>query len=243
MEKHKNVQYFNVENRPNLEDGWDEYFKRAWEFTNQYYSDEVKKIGSVNFSEVSPRDFFTEYIWVVHATGFSAKAVSKFIHRLLEAYGDWDKLALDKFEDSFERVKKVCNNDQKAKAVHKQACMMMVKSISFDEPDLAHSWWERYRDGELSTPERLAKLPYIGKITCYHLGRNIGLLECVKPDLHLVRMAKFWGFNDCISMCKAMQESLKKRTGEQIPLGLIDLALWYSASTWGTLEIKAKGNR
>jgi hypothetical protein len=37
-------------------------------------------------------------------------------------------------------------------------------------------------------PEDLMKLPFIGKTTCQHLARNIGLQSCVKPDLHLKRL-------------------------------------------------------
>ncbi len=243
MEAHKTLPEAFKKFKPDIQGSPEEYFEKAWDFTCRFYHDDLTRIMSVTLESVTPEFFFREYVWVVHATGFSAKAVGKFMPRLLEAYDDWDKLALDKFEEAFERVKKVCNNEQKAKAIHNQACEMMVRSISFDEPDLARSWWERYRKSELSTPEKLSKLPYIGKTTCFHLGRNIGLLECVKPDLHLIRMAEHWGFADCIEMCKAMQSSHKKKHSSELPLGIVDLALWYAASTFGTLEIKQEGKR
>jgi hypothetical protein len=97
--------------------------------------------------------------------------------------------------------------------------------------------WEKFKKDNLSTPKMLQELPYIGPITCYHLARNIGLLDCVKPDLHLIRLAEHWGFPDCVSMCKTMGE------GSGLPLGLVDLAVWYSCSTFGTLSIRKEGQR
>ncbi len=40
-----------------------------------------------------------------------------------------------------------------------------------------------------------------------------------------------------------MRDSHFKETGEMIPLGLVDLQLWYTASHWSTLDIKKEGSR
>jgi hypothetical protein len=96
--------------------------------------------------------------------------------------------------------------------------------------------WAEFRE-RMFTTSALAELPYIGKVTCFHLGRNVGLLDCVKPDLHLVRMAEHWGFSDCTEMCKSMG------AGSGLPLGIVDLVTWYASSTFGTLEIKREGSR
>lgn len=227
MEPHKNLSGIE-EFRPSLKETPQEYFDKAHKFALAYYAEQMRAIASVKFGEVTPEFFFRELIWVVHATGFSAKAVGKFMPRLVQAYGHWDSLGHEDYYKSFERVKLVCNNPQKAKAVHTTAKMM--------SHDLDDGLWTDFKREKLSTPELLAKLPYIGKVTCYHLGRNIGLLECVKPDLHLIRMAKNWGFQNCEEMCKSVRPN-------GMPLGIVDLILWYSASTWGTLEIKKEGVR
>jgi hypothetical protein len=86
-------------------------------------------------------------------------------------------------------------------------------------------------------------LPYIGKVTAYHLGRNIGLLESVKPDLHLERMAKHWGEKSPETLVKGIQDKHTASVGEYIPAGLVDLCLWYAASTFGTITIKKDGDR
>jgi endonuclease III len=234
MEPHKT--FVGTNNRPDLSQNPKEYFQTALKFVQENYSDELDRISSVNFDTVDDDFFFREYVWVVHATGFSAKAVGKFMPNLLKAYGWWDKLAEDSFENVMERVKPICNNPQKAKAVHGMAKIMFSM---FGNGEL----WADWRNNNLSSPELLAKLPYIGKVTCFHLARNIGLLEFVKPDLHLVRMAKHWGFKNCVEMCEHIQKHHESDGGEKFPLGIIDLVLWYSASHFSTLSIRQPGDR
>lgn len=218
--------------RPNPDEGPKAYFEKALAFTREFYSQEMDSIASVRFEDVSQEHFFREHIWVVHATGFSAKAVGKFMPRLLEAYGPWNLMTLDKFDDVYERVRKVCDNRQKIKAVYATADLMCSKMFVKEHA----VGWHEFKQDFLSTPAKLAELPYIGKVTCFHLGRNIGLLECVKPDLHLIRLADHWGFKDCEEMCRAVRP-------DGMPLGLVDLCLWYVASFFGTIDIRKKGGR
>jgi len=96
--------------------------------------------------------------------------------------------------------------------------------------------WEAWRQDRLSSPELLRRLPYVGPVTCFHLARNLGMLECVKPDLHLVRMAEHWGYPGCVEMCEDLRP-------DGMPLGIVDLILWYAASTFGTSGIRRAGSR
>lgn len=232
MELHKELS--SIESwRPDLDKGPDHYFARALSFARTFYPDELGRMSSVRFEEVSPDFFFQEYVWVVHATGFSAKAVGRFMPRLMEAYGTFGELAAREFDDVMSRVSPVCNNPQKAKAVLRTARLLREGA--------GDGKWETFKKDRLSSPDLLRELPYIGKVTCYHLGRNIGLLDCVKPDLHLVRLAEHWGFPDCESMCRSMQKGASP--GEEMPLGIVDLVLWYACSTFGTIEIRSDGAR
>lgn len=226
MEPHKT--HITVDIEPSFDQGPLEYFIRARKFAYQNYAEEIKRISSVRLENVDEHTFFREYLWTVHTTGFSAKAVGKFFDRLAHAYGRYDVLASESFQDACARVRQVCNNPSKIMSVH------MTSRLIRD--GIAEHGWEGFRAQSLSSPELLKKLPYVGKITCFHLARNIGLLDSVKPDLHLIRMAEHWGFEDCNSMCQSMQQ-------DGMPLGIIDLILWYSASTFGTGSIKKDGQR
>lgn len=227
MEPHKKLELADVD-VPSLEDGPHGYFTKALAFAKAHYAEEMAFIASMTLDRVTPELFFREYIWVVHATGFSAKAVGKFMPRLVEAYGPLDALADEDFVQAMARVKDVCNNVPKARAVHSTARLL--------RDGIRRAGWDEFKDESLSSPEKLQKLPFIGPITRFHLARNIGILECVKPDLHLVRMAEHWGFKDCVEMCEAVRP-------EGMPLGIVDLALWYMASTQGTGHMKKPGMR
>ena len=228
MEPHKNLGNIS-QYAPDISDGPKAYFEKAYVFTKKFYENEFNYISSTKHESVDAEFFFREYIFVVHATGFSAKAVGNFMPRLVEAYGPYQELAERSLADATGRVKVVCNNPQKIKAVHSTALQL--------RDGIKLHGWNKFKKDKLSTPEKLQALSYIGPVTCFHLARNIGLLDCVKPDLHLIRLANHWGFADCTSMCKKMGE------GSGLPLGIVDLVIWYAASHFGTIEIRKDGDR
>lgn len=229
MEQHIPIQNIPEELKPSDRDDAQEWFLKANRFCELYYRREIRRASSVIFSEVSADLFFSEYIWVVHATGFSAKAVSKFIPHLSGAYGPYESLAQMTKEDMWAKVLPICNNKQKSLSVWKTAKML--------DENIKKIGWNRYRDSELYPVDKLPKLPYIGNVTKYHLGRNIGILDCVKPDLHLNRMAKHWGYSDAKSMIEHMNEF------HSYPLGIADMIAWYYASTFGTSHMRKEGDR
>lgn len=229
MEPHKTLNIDQLEYwKPDHTAGPQLYFNKAYQFVLEFYSEELQQFSEIRFEEINPDRYFLEYIWVVHATGFSAKQVGKMMARLIPAYGHWSVLSKKESNEALEPVLRVCNNPQKAKAI------WMNSKLLQDGIDVFG--WDKYKSDYLSQPELLQKLPYIGKITCYHLARNIGLLEFVKPDLHLVRLAKYWNIADPITMCRNVRP-------EGMPLGIVDLIFWYSASHFGTLAIRESGAR
>jgi endonuclease III len=79
-------------------------------------------------------------------------------------------------------------------------------------------WFDQLKRSE-DKIEYLDSLPWIGPITKYHLARNIGI-DTVKPDRHLVRLAKRYGYNSPLELCKEIQKTIPES------LGVIDLILW-----------------
>lgn len=242
MEPRKPLRKEMVGYEPSVNDGPIEYFKKARIFSEKFYWEDMVRIWGTKFKEVQPNFFFMEYVFVVHATGFNAAVVASMLPRLIPAYGlrgdggGWDVMAREPEAVTLSRVLPVCNNPQKAKAVRRMAEIMADAMFSKDTEAPVRTW-EEFRDKELSSPELLTKLPYVGKVTCHHLARNLGLLDSVKPDLHLIRLADHWGFNgDCTAMCEAVRPP-------EMPLGIVDLILWYAASTFGTLSARAAGAR
>jgi len=79
--------------------------------------------------------------------------------------------------------------------------------------------------GYLETEDKLTylqTLPWIGPITKYHLAKNLGL-DVVKPDRHLVRIARKEGKTP-LQLCKDLSEL----TGNS--LAVVDTVLWRAAN-------------
>ncbi len=68
-------------------------------------------------------------------------------------------------------------------------------------------------------PLRLCRLPWIGKITCWHLAKVYGV-DCVKPDVHLTRAAVAAGAASPLELCAAIRDALGDR------LTVVDSVLW-----------------
>lgn len=64
----------------------------------------------------------------------------------------------------------------------------------------------------------LRKIPWIGPITCYHAAKNFGV-DCVKPDIHIQRLADFHGETP-EAFCRRMQADSGDR------LATVDVMLW-----------------
>lgn len=204
------------------------YFKLAHSFMQTHHKEDFDRIANTDFNTITPEFFWSEYIWVVYASGFSSKIISKLYPKLLDAYS----LAKHEFLDYAHN-----HLDIKDRGLYMKKSLSIVnnKIKAFSVFEMSHReglalsdiGWDKYRSS-LDNPEKLQRLPYIGPITCYHLARNLGQLKWVKPDLHLTRLSKHWGFADPIEMCKAIQKEVN------MPLGLIDLVLFYAARNFGS---------
>jgi endonuclease III len=220
MEQHKDdIRFDRV---LTLDMGAEAYYQAATEFANQNYEEMVDRIYNTRFNMLPPDKFFDEYMWAVYVSGFRAKTISKIWSKLTTVY---DQLGLigDPYDDELvslvkQNAMKIFANERKVDAIIETADIIRNARNTTS--------WEEFLYDSLSTPEKLQRLPFIGKITRYHLARNIGLLQYVKPDVHLVRMANKWGFDNPQVMCESLD-------GKK-PAGIVDLILWLSASHFGT---------
>lgn len=128
----------------------------------------------------------------------------------------------------------ICNSGMK-NTVARKIYGMITKALSAGESAstvfghvgksaaIDRVWRERgqlfteYRDAG-DKIEFLAKLPWIGNITKWHLAKNFGV-DVAKPDVHLQRLADHHGTTPQ-SLC----EALAKETGYRV--ATIDTVLW-----------------
>lgn len=200
----------------------EQYYQHAWEMCEELYPDPLAYYRTLKFEHVTPKEFWSEYIWCVYTSGFNARVVSKQFFELLRAYNSWQTVAL---HNRWIEVSGINKNSAKYNAIRKTAQLLHRYET---EPQA--DWWAHFKRDYLATPEHMRQLPFIGSVTCHHLARNLGL-DSVKPDLHLVRLAEFFEWPDPLTMCSFLGGLFDER------IGVVDLILWYAASSWGTLEI------
>lgn len=144
----------------------------------------------------SASKFLDEYIWVVINAGMKEQVGRKIFGRIQEAIQTDIPLA------------EVFGHKGKVAAIEKMLQSYNEKFAGFQDAKDKLAYLE--------------SLPWVGKITKYHLAKNLGL-DVVKPDRHLVRIAKTFGVS-CVEMC----EKLSQQTSDK--LVTVDTVIWRAAN-------------
>lgn len=189
----------------------EELFCAARNYVSLVYPEQLKYYRELNLDDMTPLRFWDEYVWVVYASGFNAKVLSKKYPAIMEAAGDWDT-PLDKMG-----VYCVIANDPKLDA------LIETKSL------LQDMGWDKFKETYCDSVDSLAKLKYVGSITKFHLARNLGF-DAVKPDLHLVRVSSYFGFFGPNYMCQYLANGFNERTG------VVDYILWCFLASYGSKQ-------
>lgn len=140
--------------------------------------------------------FCQEYIWVICNSGMKNQIAEIIYKRILQAIIDHVDIS------------EVFGHKGKVKAIK-----AMIKS----HKDVF--WNYKHSEDKL---EFCGNLAWIGKITKYHLCKNLGE-NVIKPDRHLARIAKEYE-TDPFSLCGKLSE----RLGDN--LHTVDVVLWRAAN-------------
>lgn len=146
--------------------------------------------------EVKPctnhQDFFCESCWVILNSGMKEQIARIIWDRIKKAFADRvDISTVFKHEGKVKAIKWLDANSIEA-----------FKNYQLAEDKLAY----------------LETIPFIGKITKYHLAKNLGH-DVVKPDRHLVRIAEQYNTTPD-ELC----ERLASETGEK--KCVVDIVIW-----------------
>jgi len=163
------------------------------EIIDRGYGHEIE--WSENISPVSDSMmFWREYAWVVLNSGMKNQV----------AAGIW------------ERVRPVVESGGSAAEVfgHK-AKAAAIDAVFANREDRLREYL-----ASQDKVEYLRGLPWIGRITCWHLAKNFGI-DVAKPDRHLVRIA---GDEGVAEMCRR----LASISGDRI--ATVDLVIWRAAN-------------
>jgi hypothetical protein len=174
----------------------EQYFNLKAAIIEAGYAHEINWIANIQPCD-NEFDFSDEATWVILNSGMKEQIARQIWNRIQEAWS---------------------NKKPTSSAFGHQGKVKAIDYIRKNKQEI----FEQYVDC-LDQLEFLESLPFIGKITKYHLAKNLGM-DVVKPDRHLVRIAKQYNFDDCFKMC----QYLRSETGDK--LSLIDMVIWRAAN-------------
>jgi len=173
----------------------DEYLSLKQNLIDKGYAEEIDWAETIQPCE-SSIVFFQEFMWVVLSSGMKNQIARMIWDRIIEAMDAGIPIS-DVFghKGKIQAIETVCKNRNKLFEDYQQTSDKLLF---------------------------LESLPWIGKITKYHLAKNLGLDFC-KPDRHLVRIAEEHNTTPT-ELC----EKLSVATGDRI--GTVDQVIWRSAN-------------
>lgn len=174
----------------------------------------------MSFGEMDEQRFLHEYAWVVFNSGMRNRVIM----------GKWEGLrkAFHYFM-AFQIVSDKINVREKALAIFgnkKKVGAIITTAQRVVDEGFEKSIRAKIEENQL---DYLSTFPFIGKVTKYHLARNLGF-DYVKPDRHLVRLAKKYNTTPS-EMCRVICEKTGRR------LGTIDVVLWRFCEQGGQTKL------
>lgn len=160
------------------------------------YGHEIEWIANIQPC-YSSLDFFEEAVWVILNSGMKEQIARQIWKRIKNA---WEE------------------GQPTSSAFGHKGKVAAIDFIRKNRQDIFDQYF-----GSAEPLEFLESLPFIGKITKYHLAKNLGI-DCVKPDRHLVRLAAQYKFQDAFEFCR----SISNDTGDKV--SMVDMVLWRSAN-------------
>jgi len=182
-------------------------FLEIWKSAKHFIEKKGYKTDEIIFRKPKTKnEFLEDYAWVVFASGFRVKIIEK----------KWGEIK--NFFFGF-NIKKINNNSsylikQKAPIDNKGKIKAIIRTAKI----VSKQNYKKFFD-----IEKMEELPFIGKITKYHLARNWGI-PVGKPDRWMIKLAKKLGFNPDVEGVELMFQKFHHLTGED--KGKIDAVLW-----------------
>ena len=154
--------------------------------------------------EPDERYVMCEGAWVIVNSGFRYNVARKLWPRLQVVFSDFDHMCIG--PELLPRALKVLRHERKMGAIVELARILRDEGVN---TILA----------EAKDPPKLTRLPYIGKVTCWHFAKVLGV-DVVKPDVHLQRAAAAAGFPSPLALCEVIRDASGDR------LTVVDSVLW-----------------
>lgn len=159
---------------------------------------------------LSESEFYREAAWVILSSGMSVISVTSVFNKISKAFLNWeDSEKIVKWgEKCVSQALEHFNHKGKINAI--LSIIQHVNKIGFDFFKL-----KLIENGV----EYIQKFSFFGPATSFHLAKNIGM-NVVKPDRHLIRLAKALNFSSPDKLCKIIANQINEK------LCVIDVVLW-----------------
>ncbi len=195
-----------------------DYYARALRYVKGAFPSDLEWVRSRSPDAWDQRSFLAEYSWVVFVSGFHVGTIARLWPELKCAFLAYDsqRIVAHK-EDVLRLALTVFRNERKVRAVIAAADRL----VSLPSPigDLL---------ADMVGPEFvewISDWPVMGQVNRLFLARNIGFEEYSKPDIHLTRLARRFGYGeDVASLCDDLARDNVVSPGE------VDIVLWRFAS-------------
>lgn len=174
------------------------------------FENEISWQRNSNFTSITEPVLLREAAWVILCSGFRESLVRRIFDHISLCFCDWDSAAaiVHAYPACHLAAQASFRGTAKLSAIVETA--RQIEAVGFDALKMSI----------LADPiSTLRQFPYIGPITVWHLVKNLGS-DVVKPDRHLMRVSKHFGFGGPTEFCAAIADM----SGE--PLKVVDLVVW-----------------
>jgi hypothetical protein len=178
------------------------------------FLNEIEWQDSASLDNLQENTFLQEYAWVVLTSGMSEFVIRSKFCQISECFYSW------RSAESIANHADACIRD--AMQVFRHA--PKIRAIASTATTIAKVGFQIFKRRLCDEPmPTLRTLPYIGPVTQYHLAKNIGF-DVAKPDRHLVRIARLFGFLTVHEFCTAVASEVGFR------IAVVDLVFWRFAT-------------
>ena len=180
----------------------------------QGFAEEIDWQDNIQFSDISESNFLREAAWVILSSGMRETVIRKKFPAISTAFLFWRSAhqIVKHLEPCRLHALSVFRHEQKINAI-----ISIAKQIADDGFEKIKV---RIQNGGI---KYIQQMPFMGPATSYHLAKNIGL-DFVKPDRHLLRIAKAAGYNSPKLLCEDIANSVGDR------ISVVDLVIWRFAT-------------
>jgi hypothetical protein len=171
---------------------------------------ELSRHQQVPLDQFTETDLLREAAWVILCSGFREQVVRRIFDFISLCFCDWESA------EAIILSQPACRNAAMER-FRNPAKLDAIVSVA--ELINARTFVSLKAAVILDPIAELKQLSFIRPINAFHLAKNLGM-DTAKPDRHLMRLSKHFGFKAANELCGAISCA----TGETV--ARVDLILW-----------------